>query len=63
MMQRRYRADGWLGMMVGAKLYINFDGKYEFDEAYCMLLKELAGRGNSGNAPGIYQALSSNSKE
>ena len=49
MMQRRYRADGWLGMLVGAKLYINFDGKYAFDDAYQMLLKELQGRGKDAS--------------
>ena len=41
MMQRHYKADGWLGMLMGAKLYINFDGKYEFEEAFEMLMKEL----------------------
>ena len=41
MMQRRYRADGWLGMLMGVKLYINFDGKYEFEKAYQMLVKEM----------------------
>ena len=41
MMQRRYKPDGWLGMLMGVKLYINFDGKYEFDKAYQMLMKEM----------------------
>jgi len=45
MMQRYYKPDGWLGILIGAKLYINFDGKYEFDVASEMLLKELNGRG------------------
>jgi len=44
-MQRYYKPDGWLGILIGAKLYINFDGKYEFDVASEMLLKELNGRG------------------
>ena len=32
-------------MIMGAKLYINFDGKYEFEQAITMLEKELEGRG------------------
>lgn len=42
MMQRYYKPDGWLGMLCGAKMYINFDGKYEFDYAFNMLKRELA---------------------
>ena len=49
MMQPRYHPDGWLGMLVGAKLYINFDGKYTFDDAYQMLVKELRGRGKDAS--------------
>ena len=45
MMQRHYKPDGWLGMVLGAKFYVNFDGKYEFDKAYEMLVKELNGKG------------------
>lgn len=47
MMQRHYKADGWLGMLLGSKFYINFDGKFEFDEAYEMLVRELNGRGHA----------------
>jgi len=32
-------------MLFGAKFYLNFDGKYEFDKAFQMLLTELRGRG------------------
>ena len=41
MMQRHYKPDGWLGMLMGAKKYINFDGKFEFATAYDMLLREM----------------------
>ena len=40
MMQRRYRPDGWLGMLLGARLYIDF-AKHDFETAYAMLMKEL----------------------
>ena len=41
MLQRYYKPDGWLGMLCGAKLYINFDGKYEFEYAVNKLYREL----------------------
>ena len=52
MMQRHYRADGWLGMLLGSKLYINFDGKFTFEHAYAMLLKELKDRGRISGSGG-----------
>ena len=52
MMQRQYKPDGWLGMMLGAKLYINFDGKHDFDTAYQMLLREMKGRDKPSNSLG-----------
>ncbi|XP_064596403.1 uncharacterized protein LOC135463013 [Liolophura sinensis] len=45
MMQKRYRPDGWLGLILGAKLYIDFSGKYPFEKSVNGLLKELRGRG------------------
>ena len=48
MMQRKYTADGWLGMLLGSKLYINFGGKFSFEHAYSLLLKELKDRGRIG---------------
>ena len=58
-MQRGYKADGWLGFLVGTKLYINFDGKIEFEEAYHRLCKELAGRGRKGTAEDISKLVQS----
>ena len=51
LVQRKYRADGWLGMLVGAKLYTDFS-KHAFDRAYAMLIKELKGRGHTNAATG-----------
>ena len=39
--QRYYHPDGWLGMLCGAKMYINFDGKYQFSHAFTMLKREI----------------------
>ena len=41
MLQRYYKPDGWLDFLFGSKLYINFDGKFPFDEAYMRLQREL----------------------
>ncbi|XP_052267989.1 uncharacterized protein LOC127869450 isoform X1 [Dreissena polymorpha] len=45
MMQQKYRPDGWLGLILGAKLFFDFSGKYPFEKPFTGLLKELRGRG------------------
>ena len=45
MMQRNYTADGWLGMLVGTKLWIDFQSKQVIDSGVGKLIKELRGRG------------------
>ena len=45
MMQRNYKADGWLGMLVGTKLWIGFQSKQVVDSGVGKLIKELGGRG------------------
>ena len=45
MMQRKYKADGWLGMLVGTKLWIDFQSKHVIEEGVRKLIKELGGRG------------------
>ena len=44
-MQRNYTADGWLGMLVGTKLWIDFQCKKDIDSGVGKLIKELGGRG------------------
>ena len=41
MLQRGYRPDGWLGFILGAKLFFDFSGKYPFQDKLSDLLKEL----------------------
>ena len=41
MMQRGYKPDGWLGFILGAKLFYDFSGKYAFQDKINDLLKEL----------------------
>ncbi|CAF1477773.1 unnamed protein product, partial [Rotaria sordida] len=39
-MDNKYRANGWLKMILGDRLYVDF-GKYEFDKAYGDLIQQL----------------------
>lgn len=39
-MQKNYVPDGWLGLILGAKIFINFS-KYEFDECMRKLRNEI----------------------
>ena len=47
---------------MGAKLYINFDGKYQFEKAFSMLEKELSGRGRDGDQADGAEVLQSHGK-
>ncbi|KAL9981616.1 hypothetical protein ACROYT_G010342, partial [Oculina patagonica] len=49
MMQSNYKADGWLGMLVGTKYWIVFQSKQVVDSAVEKLIKELNGRGKDGD--------------
>ena len=40
LMQRGYKAAGWLGIINGSKLFIDFS-KLQFDEAFNLLLREI----------------------
>ena len=45
MMQRNYKPDGWLGMLVGTKFRIDFHSKHVMEHGVTKLIKELGGRG------------------
>lgn len=40
-MQANYKPDGWLGMLLGTKIFVDFT-KYAYDDAFHRLKKELA---------------------
>jgi hypothetical protein len=44
-LQKDYTPDGWLGMMVGTKLYFEFSEEDKFESAIDGLIKELGDRG------------------
>ncbi|XP_055872747.1 uncharacterized protein LOC106059484 isoform X3 [Biomphalaria glabrata] len=52
MMQKKYRPDGWLGAILGAKLFFDFTGKYPYEKPLQGLLKELRGRGKTAQIQG-----------
>lgn len=43
-MQTGYKATGWLGAMIGARLFYDFSGKYDFDKKFSELYLALAGK-------------------
>ena len=45
MMQRNYEPDGWLGMLLGTKFWIDFHSKRVVKPGVTKLIKELRGRG------------------
>ena len=45
MMQRKYRGDGWLGMLVGTKLWFDFNSQQSIEPSVTKLIKELGCRG------------------
>ena len=45
MMQRNYKPDGWLGMLVGTKFWIDFHSKHVIEQGVTKLIKELGGKG------------------
>ena len=45
MMQCKYRGDGWLGMLVGTKLWFDFQNKLVLEQGVTKLIRELGGRG------------------
>ena len=57
MMQRDYQPDGWLGMILGTKLWIDFRNSYSFNSGTEKLMKELGdrGRGDKGNEHTVEQ--------
>lgn len=45
-MQYRYQADGWLGALLGNKLYFDFSSDNKFEQSLIGLEKELGNRGH-----------------
>uniref|UniRef100_W5N735 TIR domain-containing protein n=1 Tax=Lepisosteus oculatus TaxID=7918 RepID=W5N735_LEPOC len=41
MMEKNYRPDGWLGALLGAKLWIDFSNDSNFEESISQLIKEI----------------------
>ena len=50
MMQHSYRGDGWLGLLVGTKLWFDFQSKNVVASGIAKLIRELRGRGKDADA-------------
>ena len=66
MMQRNYKPDGWLGMLVGTKFWIDFHSKHLIEQGVTKLIKELGGRGKDvdvadGPSKPVVQAVQADS--
>ncbi|KAL8606718.1 hypothetical protein ACOMHN_018752 [Nucella lapillus] len=49
-METNYQPDGWLGILLGTKLFIDFSGKYPFEKKAEALVKEVAHRRQGGDS-------------
>uniref|UniRef100_A0A1I8IB28 TIR domain-containing protein n=1 Tax=Macrostomum lignano TaxID=282301 RepID=A0A1I8IB28_9PLAT len=46
-MEPKYQPDGWLGLLMGSKMFYDFSDEDLFEESFANLLKELGGRGKA----------------
>ena len=49
MLEKNYQPDGWLGFIVGAKLWIDFAKKADFKDSMQKLMKEVGDKGKYGD--------------
>uniref|UniRef100_A0A2C9KRD5 Uncharacterized protein n=1 Tax=Biomphalaria glabrata TaxID=6526 RepID=A0A2C9KRD5_BIOGL len=45
LLQNKYTPDGWLGFLLGSKIFFEFTGKYDFNAKLADLLREIGERG------------------
>ncbi|XP_078572363.1 uncharacterized protein LOC144859530 [Branchiostoma floridae x Branchiostoma japonicum] len=57
MMEGKYKPDGWLGAILGAKLYFDFSAQHKFEDSIGKLIKELGQRGRSAQLVQKVQAV------
>ncbi|XP_064596636.1 uncharacterized protein LOC135463305 [Liolophura sinensis] len=48
LMEDGYKADGWLGILLGSKLFFDFSGRYSFESRFDSLIKALGVKGQTG---------------
>ena len=52
-LERNYKPDGWLGMLAGSKVWLDFTEKSRFEGHVQMLLRQIGERGKSERAVNI----------
>ncbi|CAH1238555.1 Hypp5602 [Branchiostoma lanceolatum] len=57
MMEAKYKPDGWLGAILGAKLYFDFSAQHKFEDSIGKLTKELGQRGKTAQLVQKMQAV------
>ncbi|CAL1533228.1 unnamed protein product [Lymnaea stagnalis] len=56
-MQRGYQPDGWLGLLLGTKMYYDFSGKYPFKASMGGLIKAVMQFADVDSTDGVEQPL------
>ena len=64
MMERNYKGDGWLGIIVTGKMWFDFQSKHALEQSVTKVIKELGGRGKDvdvtdGPSEPVVQAVQS----
>ena len=64
MMERNYKGDGWLGIIVTGKMWFDFQSKHVLEQSVTKVIKELGGRGKDvdvtdGPSEPVVQAVQS----
>ena len=57
MMDYKYKPDGWLGIIVGSKFWIDFSEKHKLDTNVEKVMKELGNRGKIAAAQETIQGM------
>ena len=52
-LERSYKPDGWLGMLAGSKVWLDFTEKSRFEGNMQLLLRQIGDRGKSERAVNI----------
>ena len=52
-LERNYKPDGWLGMLAGSKVWLDFTEESKFEGHMQMLMRQIGDKGKSERSPKI----------
>ena len=50
-LERNYKPDGWLGMLAGSKVWLDFTEESKFEGHMQMLMRQIGDKGKSERSP------------